>query len=151
MLKGIDPILSPELLYTLRAMGHCQELAIVDINYPCESTGPKVIRLEGVTSTRALDGILSLLPLDAEDEEPPVLRMFARGNPDKDLPIFEEFRSILDKYEVGRINLGTVDSPTFKERTKKAFAIVLSGERRLYGNVLLKKGAVRLDESHLGL
>jgi L-fucose mutarotase len=45
MLKGIDPTLSPELLYTLRAMGHRQELAIVDVNYPCENTGPKVIRL----------------------------------------------------------------------------------------------------------
>ena len=47
MLKNIDPVLSPELLSTLRAMGHGDELAIVDANYPAVSSGGPVIRWTG--------------------------------------------------------------------------------------------------------
>jgi len=65
MLKNIDPVLSPELLSTLRAMGHGDELAIVDANYPAEASGRTVIRMDGVTiATRVLEAVLSLMPLD---------------------------------------------------------------------------------------
>ena len=64
MLKGLDPLLSPDLIYALRAMGHGDELTIVDANYPASSSGPDVIRLDAISATAALDAILSVLPLD---------------------------------------------------------------------------------------
>ena len=63
MLKSIDPLLGPDLLYVLQAMGHGDELTIVDANYPAQSAGPDVIRL-AVDATRTLDAVLSVLPLD---------------------------------------------------------------------------------------
>ena len=64
MLKNIDPLLTPELLYVLRAMGHGDEIVIVDANYPAESVGPQVVRLDAMSATQALDVVLSVLPLD---------------------------------------------------------------------------------------
>ena len=62
MLKGIDPILGPELLATLRAMGHADEIAIVDANCPAAANARRLIRAEGVTATRMVQAILSVLP-----------------------------------------------------------------------------------------
>lgn len=64
MLKTLDPLLTPELLHALRAMGHGDEIVVVDANYPAESAGPSVVRLDGVSATQALDAILSVMPLD---------------------------------------------------------------------------------------
>src|SRR5271167_2303926 len=64
MLKNLDPLLTPDLLQVLRAMGHGDEIAIVDANYPAESAGPQVVRLDGIEATRALDAVLSVMPLD---------------------------------------------------------------------------------------
>src|SRR5690606_4826446 len=64
MLKNIPAILGPELLYALRAMGHGDEIAIVDANYPADSAGPSVIRLDGISATDVLEAVLTLMPLD---------------------------------------------------------------------------------------
>lgn len=64
MLKNIPALLGPELLSTLRAMGHGDEIAIVDANFPAEFLGPLVIRADGVSATDMLDAILSVMPLD---------------------------------------------------------------------------------------
>ncbi len=52
MLKGIDPLLGPELLATLRAMGHGDEIVIVDANFPAAANARRLIRAEGVSATR---------------------------------------------------------------------------------------------------
>ena len=85
MLKNLDPLLTPDLLQVLRAMGHGDEIVLVDANYPAESAGPEVVRLDGIEATRVLDAVLSVMPLDdfvpeacwrmevvgaAEDEQP---------------------------------------------------------------------------------
>jgi hypothetical protein len=64
MLKGLDPLLNADLLYVLAAMGHGDELALVDKNFPAVSLGARVIRLEGVDAPRVLEAILSVMPLD---------------------------------------------------------------------------------------
>ena len=48
MLIKIDPILSPELLFTLRTMGHGDKLVLADANFPANSMNKNVIRLDGV-------------------------------------------------------------------------------------------------------
>ena len=69
MLKNIPPILSPSLLHALGAMGHGDEIVIVDANFPAESSGPPVIRLDGLLATEVADAILKLMPLDTFVEE----------------------------------------------------------------------------------
>lgn len=142
MLKGLDPLLSPDLLKTLRAMGHGDEIALVDANFPASSLGPPTLRLDGVSATAALDAILSVLPLD--DFVPEACwRMEVVGAPDAEQPIFAEFRAIVAAREGAGFALARLERHAFYARAAKAFAIVATGETRLYGNILLKKGVVR--------
>jgi L-fucose mutarotase len=142
MLKSINPILSPELLYLLCGMGHRHELAIVDANFPCHRDGPSTVRLDGISAPDVLDAILSVLPL--EKEEPEVAwRMLVDGHPANDLPIFSEFRQIIAKHEDSTLKLAALDPIEFKKRTRQAFALVVTGERRLYGCIIVKKGVIQ--------
>ena len=80
MLKGLDPLLPPDLLHALAAMGHGDELALVDRNYPATSTSQRLVRLDGADTAAAARAILSLLPLDTFVDEP-LLRMEVVGSP----------------------------------------------------------------------
>jgi L-fucose mutarotase len=142
MLKGLDPLLSPELLGILRAMGHGDDIVVVDANFPAASAGPRVVRLDGATAVAVVDAILSVMPLDDYVPEA-VWRMEVVGQPDAEQPIFEEFRSALRQAEGDRFTLGKLERFAFYAKSKAAFAIVVTGERRLYGNLILKKGVVR--------
>ncbi len=141
MLKGIDPLLTPDLLRTLRAMGHGDEIAIVDANFPAESFGPTVVRLDGVPATAVLDAVLSVMPLDGFVPDA-AWRMEVVGKPDAEQPIFEAFRTVLRKHEGDRGRLAQLERFAFYARAKACFAIVSTGEGRLYGNIILKKGVI---------
>ncbi|WDR04820.1 RbsD/FucU domain-containing protein [Devosia rhodophyticola] len=141
MLKSIPPILGPELLYILRAMGHGDEIAIVDANFPAESSGPQVVRLDGQSATDVTDAILSLMPLDSYADESAIC-MQVVGNPDQREPIMDEFEAIVVRHETDRA-LGSLERFAFYERVETAYAIVQTGEARLYGNIILKKGIIR--------
>ncbi len=141
MLKAIDPLLTPDLLYVLAAMGHGDEIAIVDANYPAQSTGPDVVRLDAADATRTLDAVLSVLPLDTFVDEA-CWRMEAVGEADAEQPIFAEFRAVIAKREGPRFKLGSLERFAFYERARRCFAVVATGERRFYGNVILKKGVI---------
>ena len=142
MLKGLDPLLSVELLYVLRAMGHGDELVIVDANFPAASTGKRVVRMDGVDATRTLEAVLSVMPLDDFVDEP-CLRMQVVDDPDAVPEICKEFQAIIDRAEGKRFRLAAIERFAFYERARQAFAVVATGETRLYGNVLLKMGVVR--------
>ena len=142
LLKNIHPLLFPELLSTLRAMGHGDEIAIVDANYPAVSSGVPVIRLDATSATQVLDAVLSVLPLD--DFEPcAAFYMQVVGNPTGEQPIFQEFRDLLRRHEPNACELGSIERFAFYDRVKRSFAVVVTGERRLYGNIILKKGIIR--------
>lgn len=140
MLKGIPPILGPDLLHILRAMGHGDEIAIVDANYPAEDAGPTVVRLDGVSATDTLDAVLTLMPLDTYVDEQ-AFGMEVVGNPKKREATHKEFDKLIKKHEPG-MRLSLLERFAYYERARNAFAIVQTGERRLYGNVLLKKGVI---------
>jgi L-fucose mutarotase len=147
MLKGLDPILSPELLAALRSMGHGDEIALVDANFPACSLGVPVIRLDGVSTARALDAVLSVMPLDEFVSEA-AWRMEVVERADQELPIFDEFRHLIARHAGGHMRLASLERFAFYERTRKVFRVVVTGEERLYGNILLKKGIIRGDSSH---
>lgn len=141
MLKGIPPILGPDLLHILRAMGHGDEIAIVDANYPGDSAGPELVRLDGLTATDVLDAVLTLMPLDTFVDEQ-AIGMAVVGEPDSRMPIHGEFDTLVKKHEPG-MALTTMERFAFYDRVSQAYAVVQTGERRLYGNILLKKGIIR--------
>jgi L-fucose mutarotase len=142
MLKNLDPILSPELLMVLAAMGHGDEIAIVDANYPAVTMARRLVRLDAVGATRVLEAVLSLLPLD-EYVDSPAAVMQVVGEPDTVPETVREFQQAVDRAEAKRIKITPIERFDFYERSRAAFAIVVTGETRLYGNVLLKKGVIR--------
>ena len=141
MLKNIPPILSPDLLHALRAMGHGDEIVIVDANFPAESSGPPVIRLDGLLATDVADAILSLMPLDTFVDEQ-AFAMEVVDNPKKREQTHKDFDKLIKKHEP-TMKLSLIERFAFYERASQAFVIVQTGERRLYGNLLLKKGIIR--------
>ncbi|MBN9363340.1 MULTISPECIES: RbsD/FucU domain-containing protein [unclassified Devosia] len=141
MLKGIPPILGPDLLYILRAMGHGDEIAIVDANYPGDSAGPQLVRLDGISASEVLDAILTVMPLDTFVDEQ-AFGMEVVGDAKKREETHKDFAKLIKKHEPG-MKLSLLERFAFYERVHGAYAVVQTGERRLYGNVLLKKGIVR--------
>jgi L-fucose mutarotase len=142
MLKGLEPLLSADLLHVLRSMGHGDDLVIADANFPAATMGRRVVRLDGVSSPRALEAVLSLMPLDDFVSEP-CARIEVVGAPDAVPEVCKEFQKVIDKAEGGRFKLAKIERFSFYERAREAFAVVQTGETRLYGCVLLKMGVIR--------
>jgi len=143
MLKGIPAILSPELLKELCAMGHSDELTIGDGNYPGETLGKKVIRLDGHGVPEILDAILQVFPLDAYVENPCALMEVMKGDT-VETPIWDEYKKIVAKYdERGDKCFGEIDRFDFYDRTRdKSSLVIMTSEAALYANIILKKGVV---------
>ena len=144
MLKGIDPLLNAELLQILAGMGHGDELAVVDANFPAVTNAKRLVRLDGATSTRALEAVLSLLPLD-DFVEAPVAAMQVVGDPNAIPEVVKEFHQVAEAAEGKKVTMERIDRFVFYDRAKAAYAIVATSERRLYGCVLVKKGVIRPD------
>ena len=141
MLKGIDPLLGPDLLHALAAMGHGDELAIVDANFPVASTARRPIRVDGTGAPAVLSAVLTLLPLDTFTETPAAV-MAVVGDPGAVPPPVSEFQTILDRAAEKPVRLTTLERHAFYERARAAFAVVATAERRLYGCILVTKGVV---------
>lgn len=144
MLKNIPPLIGADLLHALRSMGHGDEIAIVDANYPAASAGPELVRMDGHSATDVLDAVLTLMPLDEFVEDSAVL-MQVVGDPTKREPIMDSFAKIVANHDA-EVTLQSVERFAFYERVFGAYAIVQTGERRLYGNIILKKGVLRQDD-----
>ncbi len=140
MLKGINPILSPDLLATLRAMGHGDEIAIVDGNYPALEHARRLVRLDGHALVPVLDAILSVMPID--DFVQDAIFRSTKG-PERDTldPVHEEIIACCAKHEPDRAVVPLL-GPDFYPRVKTAHTVVQTGEPRLYANVILKKGVI---------
>jgi len=131
MLRNINPLLSPDLLYHLRAMGHGDEIV----------NGPACIRLDGISASDVLEAVLSVMPLDTFVEDP-ALSMQVVGNPDETPPTVEDFQKILETTADHVVQIKGLERYAFYERASKAFAVVQTGEMRPYGNIILKKGII---------
>jgi L-fucose mutarotase len=144
MLKGIHPLLSPDLLYALAAMGHGDRIAVVDANFPALGLARRSIVLAGATAPDVLAAILSVLPID--DFAPdPVSVMQVVGDAAQLPETVQEFIAILATHNLTAP--AQLDRQAFYRAAAEAFAIVQTGERRFYGNILLTKGVVPPDAS----
>jgi L-fucose mutarotase len=140
MLFGIDPILGPELLHALRAMGHGDEIAIVDANYPAASKAIRLVRLDGVDAVRTLDAVLALMPLDTF-VDCAAFRMRPVDDPKAVPEVCREFARVVRRRAPGH-KIDALERFAFYERAEAAFVTVATGESRLYGNIILKKGVI---------
>lgn len=141
MLKGLHPLLGPELLHALAAMGHGDEIGVVDANFPAAALGRQVIRLDGVSAPAVLEAVLTLLPLD-DFVDHALTTMAVVGAPLAEPEVVAEFGALASRAEGRAVARQALPREQFYERARQAFALVQSGERRLYGNVLLRKGVV---------
>src|SRR3954453_6123930 len=123
MLKGLDPLLAPDLLHALAAMGHGDELALVDRNYPATSTSQRLIRLDGTDTAAAARAILGLLPLDTFVEEP-IIRMQVVGDPDEGPPVQQALARLAGQLEGRPVAMGSLERFAFYEQARGAFVTV---------------------------
>lgn len=142
MLKGINPIISPELLKILMEMGHGDEIVIGDGNFPAASVAKRLVRLDGHGVCDILDAILALMPLDAYVEAPAALMQVTPG--DNIVPvIWEDYKKIIKKYEPVNNKVEEIERFAFYDRAKDAYAVIATGETAIYANIILKKGVVK--------
>ena len=144
MLKGISPVISPELLKVLCEMGHSDTIVIADGNFPSESIGKnaKVIRADGHGVPKLLEAILKLFPLDTYVEKPVSLMQVTPGDP-VETPIWDVYKEIVSKEdERGAEAFSEIERFEFYEKAKNAYAVIATGETALYANVILQKGVV---------
>lgn len=146
MLKGIDPLLSADLLHLLASMGHGDDLALVDANHPAatvasETTSGLLVRLPGVSMERAARAVLSVFPLDGFVEDP-VRRMEVVGDPDSIPEVQAAVQSEIDEASGKPRPLVGVERFAFYKAAKAGFGVVQVGDPRPYGCFLFRKGVV---------
>ncbi|MGE4584493.1 MAG: L-fucose mutarotase [Sphaerochaeta sp.] len=141
MLKTIPAILSPELLKILMEMGHGDELVIGDGNFPAASLHERVVRLDGHGVEEILAAILQLFPLDTY--APNTFLMEKVPGDGVETPIWASYEQIAKQGDPGFKGFTMVERYAFYEKSRKAYAIVATGEKALYANIILKKGVVK--------
>jgi len=139
MLKGISPLISPELLAVLCRMGHGDEIVLADAHFPGETMNARVLRADGLKIADLLDAILPLFELDAYVDDP-VAMMDAVPGDTLDPAVGAAYRAAIDRHAPQTPPIARVERFAFYERAKQAFCVVMTGETAKYGNIILKKG-----------
>lgn len=140
MLLGIPAQISPDLLKIICEMGHGDEIVLADANFPSASIAQRLVRADGIEIPELLSGILELFPLDQYDNTNFILMKKCEGDT-ADVSVWSEYENILKKTNP-KAELSFVERFDYYERAKKAYAVVATGERRQYANIILKKGCV---------
>jgi L-fucose mutarotase len=146
MLRNVDPVLTADLLWVLAAMGHGDDLALVDGNHPAAriakaTNSGRLVQLPGLTMGRAARAILSVLPLD-DFVSDPVRRMEVVGDAATTPDVQREVQQEIDRACGKHLPLVGVERFAFYDAAMKSFAVVQVGDVRPYGCFLLRKGVV---------
>jgi L-fucose mutarotase len=141
MLKGVHPLIGPELLFTLASMGHGDEIVIVDRNFPAMSMNSRVHRLDGVDVVSAASAIFSLLPLDSFVESPlECMEIVGRSGVVNDVQ--REVLAVASGSADRTITMTALDRSEFYTRTRRAYAVIATGEERPFGCFIVTKGVL---------
>ncbi len=149
MLKGINPLLNSDVLGALRAMGHGDDLVVVDTNFPSDSVARQtrlgtLLRIDNVSAADAVRAILSVYPLDTFVDDA-AARMEIVGAPNEVPPVQQEVQKEINAAEGKVWTMMPIERYAFYERAKKAYCVIQTGERRFYGCFALRKGVVPPD------
>jgi len=145
LLKNLDPLLNADVLQALRAMGHGDEIAIVDGNYPAEEQARRLIRADGHQVIPVLDAVLSVLPVDEAVPEA-LFRASVNGDPALADPVHREMEAVCARRAPGH-KVVALAGPDFYARVKAAHAIVATSEPRLFANIIIRKGVIHPPET----
>ena len=148
MLININPILSPELLFHLRSMGHGEKIILADANFPANTSNDKVIRLDGVDIKEAASAILSVFPLDSfivSQGGSSALRMEVDDKPEELTETHNEFIEEVKKVSGENWKVGSISRQDFYKEAKKAYCIVTTTDARPFGCFILTKGVILPD------
>ena len=143
MLKGISPLISPELLTVLAEMGHGDEIVFADAHFPGHTFNDRVIRADGLGVDQLLNAIIPLFELDAY--APPLAMMAPVEGDELDPTVEQKYRKAMFGDEAG-VDIQRVERFAFYERAKAAYAVVMTGETAKYGNIILKKGVTPINQ-----
>ena len=150
MLININPILSPELLFILRSMGHGDKLILADANFPADTMNKRVIRLDGVNIPDAAKAILSVFPLDSflvSQGQAAASRMEVDEKPQELLDSHKEFINIVKEVSGLNWKVGSIERQSFYEEAKKSYAIVTTTDARPFSCFVMTKGVIKPDGS----
>jgi L-fucose mutarotase len=139
MLKGISPLFSPELLATLYRMGHGDEIILADAHFPGNTVNEVVIRADGLKIADLLDAILPLFALDDYVDDPVVMMACVPGD-EPDPEVEADYQAAISRHAPDGPEIHFIERFAFYDRARDAFAVVMTGETRKYGNIILKKG-----------
>ena len=139
MLKGISPLLSPDLLATLARMGHGDEIILADAHFPGETFNSRVLRADGLSIASLLEALLPLFELDAYVTAPLVMMAAVEGD-ELDPSVEAHYLAAIRQTNPQVPPIARIPRFDFYERTRSAYAVVMTGETAKYGNILLKKG-----------
>jgi L-fucose mutarotase len=145
MVIGINPVISPELLDALFRMGHGDEIVLADSFFPGDTFNKRVIRADGIGIPALLDGILALINIDPYVKDPIVMMQVVPGDT-LDPSVEASYRAVIDKRWPGSPPTFRMERFAFYERCKTAYAVVMTGETKPYGNIIIKKGVIPLDK-----
>jgi len=148
MLINVNPILSPELLFTLRSMGHGDNLVIADANFPAHTMNKRVIRLDGINISDASKAILSVFPLDSflvSQGKTSANRMEVDGKPDEITEAHSEFIEAVKLTSGVNWKVGSIERQNFYQEAKKAYAIVATTDARPFSCFIITKGVIKPD------
>lgn len=146
MLKGISPLISPELLSVLYKMGHGDEIVLADAHFPGESYNNNVVRADGIAMPDLLAAILPLFELDQYVEDPLIMMEAVEGDqldPNVELQYCRSIKITNPNIKPIR----RIERFAFYERATEAYAVVITGETAKYGNIILKKGVTPTQTS----
>ena len=143
MLKGISKYLSPELLAVLYQMGHGDEIVFADAHFPGHTVGRRVLRADGLPVATLLEGIMPLFEVDSY--APPLVMMAVVPGDRLDPAVESDYMQIIRKYAPAAPSPQRIEREAFYARARDAFAVVMTGELRKYGNLLMKKGVTSPD------
>jgi L-fucose mutarotase len=141
MLRGINPVISPELLDVLFRMGHGDEIVLADAFFPGDTFGKRVVRADGIRIPELLEGILPLITLDGYVDSPLIMMAPVEGDtldPQAEL----SYRKPVDAIWPGTPAIERIGRFEFYDRSKEAYAVVMTGETVKYGNIIIKKGVI---------
>lgn len=143
MLKGISPLLSPELLAVLCGMGHGDEIVLADAHFPGETMNSRVLRADGLRIPALIEAILPLFELDAYVPDPLIMMAAVEGDR-LDESVLKSYRAAIERHAPKAPATDFIDRFEFYKRARSAFAVVMTGETAKYGNIILKKGVTPL-------
>jgi L-fucose mutarotase len=144
MLKGIDPLITPDLIKLLMEMGHDDALVLADANFTAMSlgVGKPVLRLPGAGMARVVSAITAVLPLAADVAHPVAFMQVSDTTPPYLSALQREVVALVSAEMHPNQSAESVERYAFYDRVKRAYAIVVTGELQPFANFILRKGVI---------